>query len=229
MWIYGVGLGLGLAVIQRLDFKRTRARLVTRSGEWNHAAIERHVVRSMGIAVWAVWLMFTLIWQGEIDTAIYSAMTAAMVGAGAGLAIGPHAGRCSRVSVAAPTQKRLAREIAAVGRAGGDAMFWGFLIPILVAAGTGAAIAGATNDLIERAWLMVGIALGVHWLKEKALAYKNAVHRFMADNRGLDQEIKDLDDMRKDPGVAPEAVGLLLPILSVMEIVAKWVWRRSRG
>lgn len=38
---------------------------------------------------------------------------------------------------------------------------------------------------------MVGIALGVHWLKEKALAYKNAVHRFMADNRGLDQEIKE--------------------------------------
>ena len=89
-------------------------------------------------------------------------------------------------------------------------------------------MARASNELSEQAWLMVGIALGVHWLKEAALAYKNAVHRFMVDNGGLDQEIKDLDDMRKDPRLAPEAIGLLLlPIVSLIEIVAKWVRRRN--
>ena len=227
MWVCAVGLGLLLVLIQRLDFKRTRGKLLSRSGDWNVAAVENHVIRSMGLAVWAVWLLLTLIWPREVETTIYGAVTATMVGAGAALAMAPYRGRSRSVSVRELTWEKLAREIAAVRRAGVDAMFWGFVVSVMVAAGTGIAIAGASHDLTEQAWLIAGLALGVYWLRETALAYKNAALRFMDDNRGLDEEIQDIDDLTRNPKLAPEPIGLLLPILPLMEMVVKRVTRRN--
>ena len=60
-----------------------------------------------------------------------------------------------------------------------------------------------------------------------AIDYKYAALQFMEeDTGGLNQKVADLDDMRKDPAIAPEAVELLLPTsLAILLQPVKWAFR----
>ena len=231
MWIYVAGLVAGLVtgLIQRLYFNRTRVKLLTSAGEWDLGAIERYVMRCMGMGVVGAWLMWTLVYYNNqaMGTVIYSAMTAAMAGAVAGLALAPN-GRRAPVRPETLTSKKLAQEIAAVKQAGSDAWYHGLMVSVWVVGLAGLCISTAKTDLTIWLWLIAWAAVGVHWLKDKAIAYKAAAQQFMTDTGGLDQEVADLDDMRKDPSIVPEAVKLLLPtpLIAILLKSLEWVSRR---
>ena len=230
MWIYVAGLVAGLAtgLIQRLY--RTRIKLLTSAGEWDLGAIERYVMRCMGMGVVGAWLMWTLVYYvyyQAMGTIIYSAMTAVMAGVAAGLTLASN-GRRTPVRPKTLTPKKLAQEIAAVKRAGSDAWCHGLMVSVWVVGLAALCISTAETDLTIWVWLIAWGAVGVHWLKDKAIAYKTAAQQFMTDTGGLSQEVADLDDMRKDPTLAPEAVKLLLPtpLIALLLTSLEWVSRR---
>ena len=228
-WIYAAVFGLGVA--QRLDFNRTLRSLVTERNsiiQWNREAVERHVMRSMGIGVGVAWLMITLLYTGGVlGTALYSATTAVMAGAGAALMLAPKrkdavtCGNGPDIGATTMTQETLIRELVGVKRAGNDATFWGCAIPVTVGGGT------AIMTLEWSVWLllMAGALVGLHWLIDKARAYKDSVAQFMKEDNtgGLSQEIDKLDDITTDPGLAPGGVKLLVPLLTLMEGTSHWI------
>ena len=207
-----------LGVAQVESRKRAVARCLTASGEWDLKQVERHVMRSMGVGVMVAWLMLIAI----VDATFHVAVTLVMAGAFASLVVAPKRRVLERRVVTVPEAQL---EIKAIRRAGNDAMFWGVIIPMMT--GFGVAFTAKTSGFDPWILLMVGTAAGTHWLKERANNYKNVVQLFMTEDGGLNQGLTDLDDMRKDGSLAPSAVKHLLPILSVMEDLARWISKKA--